>query len=316
MPHAAVSSATPGPDHLSAAADWYLRLSEGVASAADRRAWQAWHDQAAEHRAAWQRVERLKALLAQAPAQATQTLARAPRGGRRRLLAGAGLLGLGLLCWRLLPPWEVPVQWEQSAAGQRREVTLPDGGLLLLAPDSRVGVAYGPRERKLVLDRGALQLHSGHDPKGRPLRVVSRDGEVRPLGTRFTLEQQAQGSLLAVQEAAVEVQPAQRSAVWRVEAGQRLRFDASGAGPLQAASAADDAWTRGQVVALEQPLGVFLQALQRQSGQAIGCDPALAGVPVSGVFLAAEPQRSLATLAQQHGWRLQRRGAGWHLAGR
>lgn len=312
-----MSSATPGPDHLGAAADWYLRLNEGAASGADRRAWQAWHDQAAEHRAAWQRVERLKTLLAQAPAQATQTLARAPRGGRRRLLAGSGLLGLGLLCWRLLPPpLEVPVHWEQSAAGQRRELALPDGGLLLLAPESRVGLAYGPRERKLLLERGALQLRSGHDPQGRPLRVVARDGEVRPLGTRFMLEQRSLDSLLAVQEAAVELQPARSGAVWRVPAGQRVRFDAAGAGPLQAASAADDAWTRGQVVALDQPLGDFLQALQRHSGQAIGCDAALAAVPVSGVFVAAQPQRSLATLAQQHGWRLQRRGVGWHLAGR
>lgn len=316
MPHAAVSSAAPRPEHLSAAADWHLRLSEGAASAADRQAWQAWHDQAAEHRAAWQRVERLQALLAHAPAQATQTLRRVQRGGRRRLLGSAGLLGLGALCWWLVPAWHTPVQWAQSGAGQRLELTLPDGGLLLLAPDSRVGVAYGPRERRLLLDRGALQLRSGHDPQGRPLRVVGRDGEVRPLGTRFTLEQQAQGSLLAVQEAAVQVQPAQGGAVWRVQAGQRLRFDAAGAGPLQAAGAADDAWTRGQVVALEQPLAVFLQALQRQSGRSIGCDAALAEVRVSGVFLAAEPQRSLATLAQQHGWRLQRRGEGWHLAAR
>lgn len=313
MSHPAVS-----PAHLQAAADWYVRLSAAGPGAAEHQAWQAWYEAADEHRAAWQRVERLKALLAQAPEQAGRTLGKAPprQSGRRGLLAGlAGLGVVGLSAWlyQALPGSEAPVQWLETADGQRRELRLPDGGWLLIGPDSRVGIAYGPRRRDIHLARGALQLESGHDAQGRPLRVLSRDGEARPLGTRFTLVQEAAGSVLAVQADVVELRPVRSEAVWRVAAGERLRFSGDGAQTPTPASLADEAWTRGMVVALEQPLAELLQALQHQSGQRLSCDPALAQRPVSGVFLAQDAQRSLAALAQQQGLRLLRRGAGWHL---
>lgn len=315
MPAAAVR-----PDPLRAAADWYVRLGDGQPSPADQAAWQAWYDQAAEHRDAWQRVERLKDLLGQAPqrsAQALERLGRSRLATRRGVLAGLGVVGVASAAYQLLP-WlaPTPVDWIATAAGEQRELRLPDGSELLLAPQSRVGIAYGRRERVLHLAQGGLQLRTAIDALDRPLRVLGRDGSIRPLGTRFIVVQTARDTLVAVQAHAVEVLPIQSKFPVRVLAGQRLRFTAALAGAPVIVDGSEDAWTRGVLLAMEQPLAEFLQALQVQSGVALSCDPAIAGLRVSGSFLARDPRRSLATLAEQHRLRLEPRGSAWHLTAR
>ncbi|SEL11095.1 FecR family protein [Roseateles sp. YR242] len=303
-------------EHLEEAADWHLRLSAENPSCADRLGWQAWYDKSAEHRAAWQRVERLKDLLAQAPTQTTQTLTRPRRVNRRHLLTGLGAIAVGALLYRHLLPAATPVDWVATGPGQRRELALPDGGKLLLGPETRVGIAYGEQQRAIQLAQGALQLQTGQDARKRPLRILARDGQITPLGTRLTLTQDDQSSVVAVQAHAVQVLATDAKFPIRVEAGQRLRFFHGGTDTPGPASFADEAWTRGVLVALEQPLDQFLQALQRQSGVAVFCDPAIAGVRVSGSFLVTDPERSLATLADQQGLRLERRGEVLHLRAR
>ncbi len=306
-------------DPLQAAAAWHVRLSAGD-SPADREAWQAWHDEAPEHRAAWQRVERLQELLAQAPAGCTQVLQRTGRHGRparRALIGGLGALALAAVSYPWLP-WfgAAPVDWVATGAGEQRELTLPDGTQVLLAPLSRVGLQDGRRARTLQLTQGSLQVQTAPGGHDKPLSVQTPHGSVRPLGTRFSVTLAAQHTLVAVREQAVEVLPNGAALPVRVSAGQRALFTAAGVEPPIAIDGSEDAWARGMLLALDQPLASFLQALQQQSGVTLSCDPAVAGLRVSGSFLARDPQRSLATLAAQHGLKLMPRGAGWHLAAR
>lgn len=48
-----------GTDTLEQAAEWYALLRGGAADEADRRAWSEWLSARAEHRQAWQQVERI-----------------------------------------------------------------------------------------------------------------------------------------------------------------------------------------------------------------------------------------------------------------
>lgn len=315
-----MSAAAVTHDSLRAAADWYVRLGDGQCTADDHAAWQAWYDQAAEHRDAWQRVERLKDLLGQAPQRTTQALERVGRSrlaSRRGVLAGLGVIGLAAGAYAVMP-WlaPTPIDWVATAPGEQRELQLPDGGRLVLAPQSRVGIAYGRRERAVHLAQGGLQLITGVDAQQRPLRVLGRDGAIRPMGTRFTVVQSARDTVVAVQSHAVEVLAAGSKFPLRVAEGQRLRFSASVPGIPVNADGSEDAWTRGVVQVMDQPLAEFLQALQIQSGVTLSCDPAIAGLRVSGSFLARDPRRSLATLAEQHRLRLEPRGKAWHLSPR
>jgi len=321
MPEMSVSQAELDELHLEAAADWFVSLSEeGDAEA--RRRWQAWHDAAPAHQQAWEKVERLQSLLAGAPLQAAhvlrlparQTPRKPERKSRRQLMSFIGVAvaaGMGSI---FLPtaPERPATRWIATARGERRSMTLPDGGRVWLGSGTRVGLAYDAQHRDIYLAQGVLQLSSGSDAQRRPLRILSRDGVVRPLGTRLTVSQFAAHTVLAVQEHAAEVQTRSGPAV-RLNAGQRVRFTSNDCGRVQASAFGDDAWTRGLLMALDLPLAEFAAQFALYSGQAVEVAPALASRRVSGTYQIDAAERSLRTLADVLAIRAERTGNGWRL---
>lgn len=298
--------------HLEAAADWFLLLAEDD-TPATRANWQRWHDAASAHQLAWQKVEKLQSLLAAAPRQTTQALKRPQHKARRHALVALSMtLGAGIL-YALLPsrPQAPQIAWSSTPRGQRRSITLPDGGQLWLGSDTRIGVAYHANSRDIYLSHGAIQLTSGSDPQARPLRILARDGAIRPLGTRLTVGVYAAHTALAVQQHAVEVQPLKGPAV-RVEAGQRVVFSADGADRPERATVAEDAWTKGLIMAINMPLPAFAEQFALYSGQPVDVAPGVANRRVSGTFQIDAPERSLQTLAEVLAIRLDQRAEGWH----
>lgn len=308
--------------HLEAAAQWFVSLAEDGGAEALRR-WQLWHDAAPAHRQAWEKVERLQSLLAGAPLQAAHILrepSRQPqrrkpeRTSRRQLLACIGVAFTTGMGWALLPaaPERQAIRWLASARGERRLVTLPDGGRAWLGSNTRIGLDYDAQRRDIYLAQGVLQLTTGSDAMKRPLRIVSRDGVVRPLGTRLTVSQFAAHSVLTVQQHAAQVQ-APGAPLVTVQAGQRVRYASTGCGRVQPSTVADDAWTRGLLMALDTPLSEFAAQFALYSGQAVEVAPALASRRVSGTYQIDAPERSLQTLAEVLAIRAERSAAGWRL---
>ena len=65
-------------------------------------------------------------------------------------------------------------------------------------------------------------------------------------------------------------------------------------GIVNAAPALDPlAWSRGMLVADNLTLGAFIAELARYRTGLLGCDPAVAGLRLSGVFQLAEPDALL-----------------------
>ena len=307
---------------LEAAAQWFVSLAEDGGAEALRR-WQLWHDAAPAHRQAWEKVERLQSLLAGAPLQAAHILrtpvresrkSKPERKSRRQLLACIGVAFTSGMGWALLPaaPERAPIRWLASARGERRLVALPDGGRAWLGSNTRVGLDYDAQRRDIYLAQGVLQLTTGSDARKRPLRIVSRDGVVRPLGTRLTISQFAAHSVLTVQQHAAQVQ-VPGAALLTVQAGQRVRYAGTGCGRVQPSTVADDAWTRGLLMALDTPLPEFAAQFALYSGQAVEVAPALASRRVSGTYQIDAPERSLQTLAEVLAIRAERSAAGWRL---
>lgn len=307
---------------LEAAAQWFVSLAEDGGVEALRR-WQLWHDAAPAHRQAWEKVERLQSLLAGAPLQAAHILrtpvresrkSKPERKSRRQLLACIGVAFTSGMGWALLPaaPERAAIRWLASARGERRLVTLPDGGRAWLGSNTRVGLDYDAQRRDIYLAQGVLQLTTGSDARKRPLRIVSRDGVVRPLGTRLTISQFAAHSVLTVQQHTAQVQ-VPGAALVRVQAGQRVRYASTGCGRVQPSTVADDAWTRGLLMALDTPLPEFAAQFALYSGQAVEVAPALASRRVSGTYQIDAPERSLQTLAEVLAIRAERSAAGWRL---
>lgn len=321
MPEMPVNASSSAADDLplEAAADWFLLLMEDD-SPENRRRWQRWHDAHPSNGWAWEKVEKLQSLLAAAPRQTPQVLRQTDRKGqrlRRQVLSMLGVVVTAGLGYRLAATWQAApattaIEWIVAAPGKRREVALPDGGRLWLAAGTRVGIAYDAGSRDIYLTAGALQLTSGSDPQGRKLRILARDGVIRPLGTRLTVSLFGDHTVLAVQQSAAEAQPLSGSRV-RVEAGQRVIFSRTGSGRPETALFAEDAWTRGLLTALNMPLTEFADRFALYTGQHIEVAPALALRRVSGTFRLDAADRSLHTLADGLALRLEQTGAGWRL---
>lgn len=291
------------------AVEWLLRLQEGGPAEADREAWLRWRRADPLHEQAWQRIEGVNARLrgsnaplASAVAQAKLDVETADSGRRRSLRRlSVLLLGGGGAAWLLhgQGAWPLLLADHRTAVGEQRTLTLPDGATLVLNTATAVDVRYTDSERRLVLHRGEIYLGTAPDsaPRARPFRVETAQGRVTPLGTRFSVRRHEAASEVAVFEGAVEIRPREAAAAaLRLGAGQRARFSADAAGAPQAAEPTATAWTRGTLVAMSMRLDDFLAELARYSTDTLACDPAVAGLRVSGSYPTADLDRVLQTL--------------------
>ena len=255
-------------------------------------------DRDATHRMAWERIgrtdERLRAL---PPALAIRTLT-AP-GLRKRRSAQLALLLAGgagsLLAARQTGTWDRAAADMTSATGERREALLPDGTRLTLNTGSAVDLQFTAEMRTIALRAGEILVETAPDP--RPLRVVTAEGAVFPIGTRFTVRQHAGHSAVAVLAGAVDIHPAERlGGALRLTAGHRADFDRGGWRGPQPLRPADTAWVDGMIVADDVALHDFIRDLARYRPGVLRCGEATADLRLSGTYPLANTDRVLAAL--------------------
>lgn len=300
----AVSSAT-----LDAAIAWRLRLESGEVDAGGQAAFSRWLDAAADHRRAWQQLESLDGRFSAVDVSARSVLRRPRRTPRTaRGIAGALLLVCaGLLAVdRYLPVPDLLAD-QVTATGEQREMVLADRTRLMLDTRSAVDIAFGRAERRLVLRRGGILVETGHGD-ARPFVVQTEDGELRPLGTRFIVRTDEQGTSLTVL-ADIVAATARGGVEQRVGAGQSLRLQA-GARP-QAAPAGADAWTHGMLAADDMRLADVVAELGRYRMGVLAVDPRIADLRVTGSFPLHDIDLALAALAQTLPLRAQRHSDWW-----
>lgn len=294
-----------------AAADWLTLLMSEEASEADRQRWRQWRAAHPENDLAWRHIESIVGQLRQLPAEAAMQAMRAPASRRKalRLLAGAGMAGTAVLLARHGDLWQGLAADYRSATGQQRRLELPDGTRLLLNTATAVDVHFTAAGRAVMLRYGEVAIETGH-ADGRPFVLRTADGEVRPLGTRFTVRAGPAGTAVAVQEGAVALEPRQGPSL-ALNAGQVALLRAWGAERPRAANAQDDAWTRGQLMAADTRLADFLADLGRYRAGWLRCHPAVADLRFSGVYPLADTERVLRALEQALPIRLLRRTRYW-----
>jgi transmembrane sensor len=288
---------------LAAAAHWHVELQCG---SADPAALQAWRDASAEHERAWELLQRMDGQLGTIPAslalpalQAAQQRRRAAGKMLALLVAAGGGIALGQAGLQS-GPWQALTASLRTAPGQRRHVTLADGGRLEVNTDSALDVDYGATQRRIRLHHGEIMITTAHDP--RPFLVDTPHGVIRALGTRFGIRCDDDGSTVSVFEHAVEVRCAARpDAVHRLEAGQQLRFGATGAEIVQATQAHQDSWLRGMLVAADWPLQQLVQELARYRRGRLACDTKVARRPVTGTYRLDDIDAALESLCASHG---------------
>ena len=283
------------------AAEWFVLLHSGEASEADHRACAAWRQQAGIHESAWQRALAVSRQAGSVPAAlGGPALGRARRrAGRREAVRALALLlaaaPAGWLAWRAAPQWTAT---HATATGERREWRLADGSRIVLDTASAVDIKFDSAKRLLRLRSGAIYIETSPDPvaPSRPLAVDTPQGRVRAIGTRFAVRLEAARSQVAVLQGAVEVAPRAGAATQRLQAGQQAWFDHREAAPAEPAPAGAAQWARGVLAVDDMRLDDFVAELARYRQGWLHCDPAVAGLRITGAFQLGDTHAVLGNL--------------------
>ncbi len=312
----------PAPQLLEEAAEWLLALNFDAADEAQRQAFERWRAQSEAHRAAWARAEQVMGTFASVPPDIGQQAVR--RAGDRALsrrrtlrLLTALLVGApsGWLALRTLP-WDAPGAELTTAIGERRSLVLADGSQLVLNSDSALDVRFDEGIRRLHLRRGEVLVTTHADPvvPRRPFVVSLAQGEVEALGTRFSVRRDEGLCQVAVFAHGVELRP-QRGTAVRLTAGQQAWFDALGVQRRALVDEDASLWTRGMLVAHDRPLAEVLAELGRYRPGLLRCDPAVAGLRVSGALSLDDTDQALLALQRTLPIRVSRRTRYWVAVG-
>lgn len=316
MSRHASSASRPGADlrAVHEAAEWYARLRAETPTPALEHAWQAWLAADGAHRLAWQKVETVCGQFRRIPGPLAVPVLSAAAGRRATLRGLAALVvtgGGGLLAYRQTPWREWTTEWGsdyRTATGERRHIELADGSALTLNTRSVVDVAFSASRRLIALHAGEILVATHPDSMvpPRPFIVHTVHGSVLALGTRFNVRVDEERTTVTVLEKAVEagtLAPAQRR---RVEAGQQFSFSGNDAGPLRPRDLSATSWETGRLVVFDQPLSLVLAELSRYRSGHLACDPAVAGIKVSGAFPLDDTEQALAALTDSFPLRIER----------
>ncbi|MDN2678180.1 FecR domain-containing protein [Janthinobacterium sp. SUN033] len=291
------------------AAEWLATLMSGATTPAEKTAWQQWRQAHPDHERAWKHIESVSGGLRELDAQASRkallqrpTALPVSRRSSLRLLAWASTIGLtGWFGARseYAPDFARAALADLSTGvGERRELTLPDGSRLHLNSGSAVNIRYTGTQRLLQLVQGEVFIATARET-GRPYRpflVETAHGQAQALGTRYSVRQAEGSTMVAVEEGAVRLMPRHGDARQVIRAGQGGGMTAQGVLPAHAVSPDIWSWRQGLLLADAMPLRDFLHELSRYRHGLLGCDDAVAGLRISGVFPLADLDAVLLSL--------------------
>lgn len=287
------------------AAGWFVRLQNSGASAAEHAACTEWRARHSDHERAWQLAERFSGRAQQLAGGAGRAALERPRSlERRRVLKTLALLiaaaPLGLAAQRGLP-WREWQADERTATGEQRTLQLPDGGQLRLNTGSAVDIAYDDSVRRVRLIAGEMLVDVPRAQTSRPFIVDTAEAEIALLGSRFLVRQYPNSTYLAALEGAVEVRPRLSrgdDGLLRLAAGQQTHVNAAAAQPAVALASSHLDWLNGVLRAEKMRLGDFISELNRYRPGLLRCDPAVAGLLISGAFQLRDTDQVLTALGQ------------------
>lgn len=273
---------------------WFVRVQANLADDTVRRDCDHWRATHPHHELAWQRLQAIDSGVAadvrriEQPRLIAETLTASARGldphiDRRRALKLLSLIAAGGVAWtwRDATPWPRWTADYATATGERRALTLPDRSLLQIDTASAVDFHFTDSERLLVLARGGLRLSAV--AAARPLRVQTRHAFFETGGAVFALRRDDTHSRIDVEQGAVAIALADGHR-HRVDAGQGLVVDHAGVRAASANGIKSGAWADGVIDTQNVRLGDFIRELARYRSGHLGCDDAVAGLRLSGVY--------------------------------
>ena len=190
-----------------------------------------------------------------------------------------------------------------TGAGERREVTLADGSVVRISPNTTLRVRFTGHERRVLLSRGDALFRVAKDST-KPFLVETHRASVRAVGTEFGIEHQGDSVVVTVEEGRVAVtqeataaEPAQTNSLRQTEVslGADQQVVVPQAGPIGLIRRVDSrrelSWADGRLVFEHDSVEEVVRRFNRFNRVQMEVrDPKLAARPVSAVFDASDPE--------------------------
>jgi transmembrane sensor len=192
-----------------------------------------------------------------------------------------------------------------TATAELRRLTLQDGTVVHLAPQSAVDAHYTAERRAVTLLAGEAFFEVVPDAQ-RPFVVEAQGLEARALGTAFDVRLAPRSLSVEVESGAVAVRHAGSEA--RLGPGDRLTIDRDNGAAQRDRPGADDiaGWRDGRLFVEDATVEQVVEALRRyQPGWIVIADERLAAHRVTGLYDLREPSRALRALVQPAGGRVR-----------
>lgn len=291
---------------LADAAQWHVELTANTNIDKTQQAWQSWLSNQPENHWAWQQLEKLQQQLKQLPGELAfnslkpDTEEQQPTKARRNVLkslAGIGVISSSSwLAWQYSPAGLMLAD-HFTHTGQVREVKLADGSTVMLNSASAINIDFSPVERRISLQQGEIMISTNSTNDIRPFVVQTRQGSLKPLGTRFSVQQQKDRTILSVYEHQVKVNlPNKQQTI--CTAGNKLSFTQTHFESDIPIVDGEDAWLQQKLIINDMPLDLFLNQLARYRPGVIRVEPQLAKYHISGTFDVTNTDQALIAVSR------------------
>lgn len=278
---------------------WMARLWADDVTEQDKKAFNTWRTAHPDNEFAWQQLENLQKKFASVPNPqfSGKVLGRNRRGATRRQVLLWGGVSVSTLALMMSTQDTQPTGAEYATAtGEVRSLSLSDGTELIMNTATRVFVDFNQSERILHLVQGEIMITSGHHLT--PFKVITGQGRIVPIGTRYTVHQQAEQTLVSVYEGEVAVYPEQSFESTHILSGESIVFNANRTDKKYANQATDALWLKQKILAQATPLPDFINDLARYRRGVIKVDPSLHHLKLTGVFSTRDTDKTLYNVSQ------------------
>lgn len=295
------------------ALDWFVRL-QGTEDPAELAAFGRWRGESAQNERAYAELLRIWNL--PEVAAASQNLARAqdtqgcrpvPVSGRpaRRpwMMTVAAMAACIALVVGVLEYPALLIRWQAdylTAAGEQKDVILPDGSRMLLNTASAVALDFEDGRRDVRVLDGEAWFDVRHDP-AHPFRVAGRYGEAEVKGTSFAVRSGDEGDRVVLERGRVDVaRLPDRGQGVELQPGEMIEVEEDALSPIRPADPARDlAWREGRVIFYSKPFGAVIRELSRYyGGRVLTLNDRAADVLVSGNYRLDEAENAIRSLAE------------------
>lgn len=234
-----------------------------------------------------------------------------------------------------------------TGQGERRALTLADGSVVQVDPETALRVSFDSKLRQIDLQRGRARFRVAKNPN-RPFLVRAGGTVVRAVGTEFGVEHRSQGIVVTVAEGRVAVmphttepfplagpgsggepanvpeavtgdaappsdgaKPQAAPTVVLVGSGQQITVSPSGAAqPVREVNAERElSWAEGRLSFENDSIATVAETFNRYNHLQIHvADATLARRTMSGVFSASDPESFVAFLRSTTSVTVERSG--------